>query len=291
MPTVISSKQTYITRSPDGLMIGPVSRRVVVELIRDRKVSVGHTFSVDGGPQVPIYEDDEFRQYLSKFGPVPAKGGAAAADKPVAPAGPRPSAAAAPAVSVPPVVSEQTQHDLEMLDDEDDDDDDSDFTLSFHEVKDVVLSLSRQRQKLEDDEGVLETLDDVPLAEIVSADDEDVVAIGDEMELPPDEVFEEVEVLELEAAETGPVRQAAKVPTSGRARLKAELTNPSNRYKIQNPDGLMLGPVRIPTVRDLVEAGAIDRRAKISKNDGPYVDAWSLPEVRFLIVRLSQKKG
>lgn len=270
MPTVLSDKQKYISRSPDNLMIGPVSRRVMIDLIRDRKVTSRYTFSVDGGPFHPVTSDPEFRQHLSRYEELP------------------PEAPSSPPLSI----SDQARTDLDSLDD-DDEDDEVDFTLSLHDLKDTVLELARLRQKLDDDEGVLETLDTIePMEEApVAVGDDDVIAIGDEMETQVEEAYEEVEVLELEEiSDGGPARQVAKVPTSGRARLKAELLSPENRYTIRNPDGLMLGPVRIATVKDLIEAGALERKSQIQKNNDRFVDAWAIPEIRFLIVRLSQKK-
>ncbi len=274
MPTVLSDKQKYITRSPDGLMIGPVSRRVVIDLIRDRKVTVAHTFSVDGGPFTPASDDDEFRQHLGKYESLPPK---------TAPAASAPSAAAKP------VISEQAKSDLDALE-EDDDEDDADFSLDLHELKETVLELTRMRQKLEDDTNVIEALSEVEPVEPLAPGDEEVLAMGDEAELSEIEPMEEVEVLELDSPGTPPQRQTAKVPTSGRTRLKSELMNPQNRYTIRNSDGLLLGPVRIATVRDLIEAGALDRRTAINKNDEGFTPAWELPEVRFLLVRLAQKK-
>ncbi len=291
MPTVLSDKQKFVTRSPDGLKIGPVSRRVIVDLIRDRKVTSKHTFSADGGEFRPVTEDKEFYQHLSKYETLPpmqAYPDNAISIPPFSAPPPAPTPAAAH-VSAPPApavaISDQARSDLDAMED-DDDDDDSDFSISLHELKDTVMALSKSRQNAGGE--VMETLDEIELVEAGS--DDDVIAIGDDSATDVEETFEEVEVMELEDAGSGPKRQVAKVPTSGRARLKAELLNPENRYVIRNADGLMLGPVRIATVKDLIEHGAIDRRALIQKNEERFADAWSIPEIRFLIVRLSQKK-
>ncbi len=110
--------------------------------------------------------------------------------------------------------------------------------------------------------------------------------IGDRLSLAAVTV-EVVEVVELEAS--AKVTKSAPVPTSGRARLKSELLSTQNRYTIQDVDGLLLGPVRIGTIRDLIEAGVIQRHAKIAKNDSRFMRADEITEIRFLFVRLAQK--
>lgn len=93
------------------------------------------------------------------------------------------------------------------------------------------------------------------------------------------EVEAEAEPLELEVIE--PV--AEETPTEAIEELK----NPNNRYTIRNPDGLVLGPVRSGTLRDLIEAGAVTRQVEISKNGRPYVPLPQVPELNYLFARVA----
>lgn len=58
---------------------------------------------------------------------------------------------------------------------------------------------------------------------------------------------------------------------------------PDARYRIRYPDGLMLGPVKIDTIRELFEAGNLTGQEDIQREDEDWVPFADLPELYELV--------
>ncbi len=99
----------------------------------------------------------------------------------------------------------------------------------------------------------------------------------------------EIELEEIEEIEElSPEGEAIELEVIGAAPAPAalsELTNPDNRYTIRDPDGLVLGPVRIATIRDLMDAGKVTRAYQIKKNNAGWIALPQVPELVYLLRR------
>jgi len=54
---------------------------------------------------------------------------------------------------------------------------------------------------------------------------------------------------------------------------------PDATYRIKYPDGLMLGPVRIETIRELFNTGSLTGQEDIQRDDGPWLSFTDMPEL------------
>jgi len=129
------------------------------------------------------------------------------------------------------------------------------------------------------DAGTLEEADEPaggePESFSIDLDEAAGAAEAEEIELEEVEAIEEIEAeAEIEVIDEAPASAAL-----------AELTNPSNRYTIRDPDGLVLGPVRIATIRDLMDAGKVTRAYQIKKNDTCWIPLPQVPELTYLLQR------
>lgn len=54
---------------------------------------------------------------------------------------------------------------------------------------------------------------------------------------------------------------------------------PESTYRVRNADGLIIGPIKLATLRDLIVARKINRDEEFSRDDGPYMGLAEFPEL------------
>jgi len=140
------------------------------------------------------------------------------------------------------------------------------------------------------DEGRSETAAPAP-APVAAADAEPVAAAAESfaleeravtaavLEVPPEEVGTEFD-LGNEGDEAAASEEAEEEIIENLEPLPEP--PPDARYRIRYPDGLILGPVKVGTVRELFQSGNLTGQEEVQREDDPWVGFADLPELAAL---------
>ncbi|MCB0221758.1 MAG: hypothetical protein KDH09_18825 [Chrysiogenetes bacterium] len=293
------SDSLYTVRTPDGLELGPVRPETIVDLILTKKILGNETVSSGDGNWIALTEVDQFRRAVDKregrLGddeeqPISA---AAQTDLDDLPPPPEPTVDIALDESAP--IEEVTEEAEEILDIEEADEvGEAEMVEEHIDLGDIEDALEDVHLPTDPPKNPVE----VPPAETAAADLDDggiSIDLGEELgdEVLDVEPLDEEEVLELETLELAGVQELEILEVQPEAARPAtdvrdELKNPDNRYTIRNSDGLVLGPVRVATLRDLIQAGAVAISAEIQKNQDPWKPLAQVPELLYLYDQVKQ---
>ena len=283
----------YTVRTPDGLELGPVRAETVVDLILTKKILGNETVSEGGGEWVALKSVDEFRRAVDKREGKLDEG----EDEPIS------AAAQTDLDDLPPPPGEKLEISLDDTVPASDVEEAEEILENADLVEDDRIDLGDIEDALEDahlpTNPPAKPVQVPPAAKPAAAKAAPAPAATDlsdggiEIDLgdDDDDVLEaepiEEEVLELEPLELAGVQELEVLEVKPKAAkpatdVRAELKNPENRYTIRNSDGLVLGPVRVATLRDLIQAGAVAVTAEIQKNTDPWKPLASVPELLYL---------
>lgn len=305
------SGSLYTVRTPDGLELGPVRPETIVDLILTKKIMGNESVSADGGDWVPLDTIDEFRRAVDKregrLGEDEDEPMSAAAQTDLDDLPPPPDETVEipleedteieeeiPVEDVAPETVEKSEEiELEPANEEpaieagdagigpDADEEHIDLGEVEDALQDVHLPTDPPKAPVE-----------VPPPAQASADSDEEHALelesldaGDDAEILELEPVELAGVQELEVLEVEPERAKPAA-----ADVRAELKNPDNRYTIRNSDGLVLGPVRVATLRDLMQAGAVAVTAEIQKNNEEWKPLAQVPELLYLYDQVREEE-
>lgn len=298
------SDSLYTVRTPDGLELGPVRPETIVDLILTKKILGNETVSSGDGNWIALTEVDEFRRAVDKREgrlcedeeqPISA---AAQTDLDDLPPPPEPTVDIALDESAP--IEEVSEEAEEVLDIEEAAVvEDAEVVEDHIDLGDIEDALEDAHLPTDPPKKPVEVPPAEPAAAALASDMDDggiSIDLGEELgdEVLDVEPLEEEEVLELETLELAGVQelevlevqpQAARPATD----VREELKNPDNRYTIRNSDGLVLGPVRVATLRDLIQAGAVAISAEIQKNQDPWKPLAQVPELLYLYDQIKQE--
>jgi len=59
--------------------------------------------------------------------------------------------------------------------------------------------------------------------------------------------------------------------------------SPDTRYRVRYPDGLMLGPIKLATIKELFDVGNMTGQEEVQREDEPWVNFVELPELAELV--------
>jgi predicted Zn finger-like uncharacterized protein len=280
----------YTIRNPDGLILGPIKLRTVTVLVREKRIHGNEEVQKDEGPFKPLLDFPELAQFFPHLKPGPEE--EAKEEKPAEAAGEKEElieeeieipleeereslaeeAEAAPAEPEARVADAGAPVEEKAGEEKEEEEvEEGAAMLDLDEVSGLRAEVEEEAEAApspvdeEEEKYWAELQDKVKKSEEIVAKGEIPETLEEELEPPmekaePEEEEEEIEELEelVEEAEGAGEVSAGPEPED------------TARYRVRYSDGMVLGPVKISTIKDLFTAGNLTGQEEIQREEGSW---------------------